>query len=65
MTLKTTSQAKPTCTACADTGSVLDIHSLPRPCSRCNWTAFDRWYAARVPRPSSAGPTTPSTPGAA
>ena len=65
MTTNTTPQPSPTCTACNGTGSVLDIHSQPRPCSRCNWTAFDRWYAARVPRPSSAGPTTPSTPGAA
>ena len=53
------------CTACGGTGTVPDIYSQPRPCSRCNWTAFDGWRAARAPRRPSAGPTTPSNPGAA
>lgn len=61
----TTSQPTPVCTACGGTGTVPDIYSQPRPCSRCNSDAFSRWYAARAPRRPSAGPNTPSTPGAA
>ncbi len=38
------------CRTCNSTGTVLDIESAPRPCSRCNFTAFNLWADARRPR---------------
>lgn len=38
------------CRACEGTGTVPDCDFQPRPCSRCNVTAFNRWADERRPK---------------